>query len=108
MLQETVAEKFGHDGSASVKDFNKLYVGDSLEHDYLGAKEAGWDAVLVDRSNWSEMEKKTGSKTTLLSSLYTERRSVAGLTKEVVMCNDLEALAGWQPGSSGHIDIGVT
>jgi len=108
MLQETAAEKFGHDGSVTGEGFSKLYVGDSLEHDYFGAKEAEWDAVLVDRSNWSATETKTGSKETPLSGLYTQGRTAAGVTKEVVTCNDLAALAGWQPGNSTHIDIGIT
>jgi FMN phosphatase YigB (HAD superfamily) len=37
----------------NINDFDKLYVGDELEKDYLGAKAAGWDSVLLKRE-WNE------------------------------------------------------
>lgn len=94
----------GNDGSVSDHGYHKLYIGDSLEHDYFGAKEAGWDAVLLDRPEESTVKEHTGSKETLVSDLYKEERSVAGVTKEVEMCSNLAALAGWKP----HVYKGST
>jgi FMN phosphatase YigB (HAD superfamily) len=103
MLQETIAEKSDHDGHAihdgpaDVEDFTKLYVGDSLEHDYFGAKQAGWDAVLVDRSERSACEKDTGNKETQLPGLFMEGQLVAGVKEEIMTCSNLAALAAWRP-----------
>ncbi|KAF2021531.1 hypothetical protein BU24DRAFT_417170 [Aaosphaeria arxii CBS 175.79] len=34
----------------SIEDFEKLYVGDEYEKDYVGAKNAGWNAIRLDRN----------------------------------------------------------
>jgi hypothetical protein len=95
MLRETIAESSGGDGLVSAGEFSKLYVGDSMEHDYFGAKEAGWDAVLVDRSEQSVVANMGGNNAPLVSGLYKEMRSAEGVTKEVAVCSNLTALAGW-------------
>jgi FMN phosphatase YigB (HAD superfamily) len=41
-----------------VDDFEKLYLGDDLENDYLGARAAGWDAALIDRENLVDKAKR--------------------------------------------------
>jgi hypothetical protein len=103
MLQETMAENSGLDRPVSIQEFRTLYVGDSLEHDYFGAKEAGWDAVLVDRSESPAIKVEQVSRGTPLSGIYKEDRWVDGVVKEVVVCSSLVALAGWQPGRLRHV-----
>jgi hypothetical protein len=39
----------GNEKGLTVDDFDKLYVGDDIIKDYDAAKEAGWDALLLDR-----------------------------------------------------------
>lgn len=46
-LQKVLAK---HDPKLNANDFYKLYVGDDLNKDYVGAQRAGWGAVLVDRA----------------------------------------------------------
>jgi FMN phosphatase YigB (HAD superfamily) len=47
-----LSEKLVDEGKGeSADDFEKLYLGDDLENDYLGAKAAGWNAVLIDRES---------------------------------------------------------
>jgi hypothetical protein len=47
-----LSEKLVDEGKGeSADDFEKLYLGDDLENDYLGARAAGWDAALIDRKS---------------------------------------------------------
>jgi FMN phosphatase YigB (HAD superfamily) len=46
-LQKVLAK---HDPKLNASDFYKLYVGDDLNKDYVGAQRAGWGAMLVDRA----------------------------------------------------------
>jgi FMN phosphatase YigB (HAD superfamily) len=47
-FQETLASK-GDESNA--QDWEKLYIGDSLEHDVVGANQAGWKALRLDRQD---------------------------------------------------------
>jgi hypothetical protein len=47
-FQETLASK-GDESNA--QDWEKLYIGDSLEHDVDGANQAGWKALRLDRQD---------------------------------------------------------
>jgi FMN phosphatase YigB (HAD superfamily) len=49
MLRETLAEAGNSAEGQDIDGFEKLYVGDSIEKDYFGAKDAGWNALVVDR-----------------------------------------------------------
>lgn len=49
MLKETLAEAGNGAEGQDVDDFEKLYVGDTIEKDYFGAKRAGWNALVIDR-----------------------------------------------------------
>jgi FMN phosphatase YigB (HAD superfamily) len=54
-----LSEKLVDEGKGeSVDDFEKLYLGDDLENDYLGARAAGWDAALIDRENLVDKAKR--------------------------------------------------
>ncbi|KAF2712524.1 haloacid dehalogenase, partial [Pleomassaria siparia CBS 279.74] len=50
MLKETLAEDGEGVEEQAIGGFEMLYVGDSFEKDYLGAKDSGWEAVMVDRA----------------------------------------------------------
>ncbi len=39
-----------------------LHVGDDIENDYLGAKEAGWNAILIDRSSAQDAQQRVPSQ----------------------------------------------
>lgn len=54
MLTETLVS--GNEG-LKADDFEKLYVGDDLEKDFDGARAAGWEAVLLDRSGMTDKAK---------------------------------------------------
>ncbi|KAF2111801.1 hypothetical protein BDV96DRAFT_581840 [Lophiotrema nucula] len=54
MLKETFAEDANEGEKHFLEDFELLYVGDELEKDYFGAQKAGWNAVLLDRSDGHE------------------------------------------------------
>ncbi|KAF2097556.1 haloacid dehalogenase [Rhizodiscina lignyota] len=50
MLEECLAAEAARDGSVASSDgFEKLYVGDEVLKDAVGASKAGWDAILLDR-----------------------------------------------------------
>jgi FMN phosphatase YigB (HAD superfamily) len=49
------------EGAARLSQERVLYVGDSYEHDVVGAMSAGWDAVLLDRSGSSADLMATGA-----------------------------------------------
>lgn len=50
-FEETLVSRGDESG---VGDWEKLYVGDSLEHDVVGANRAGWKALRLDRTEQSE------------------------------------------------------
>lgn len=45
-FQETLVSR---GDESDVQDWDKLYIGDSLEHDVVGANQAGWKALRLDR-----------------------------------------------------------
>lgn len=96
MAQETVIA-VSDDNDTSTQDFTRLYVGDSIGQDYIGAEEAGWNAVLVDRSERLAMGSEPSGGDPKMQGLYTETRQVDGVSKKVAMCNSLMALTGWLP-----------
>jgi FMN phosphatase YigB (HAD superfamily) len=51
MLKDMLAEIGNKAEGKDIDDFDKLYVGDSIEKDYFGAKKAGWNALVVDRQD---------------------------------------------------------
>jgi hypothetical protein len=86
MLQETLA---GNQEGLTADDFEKLYVGDEVEKDCVGAEAAGWSAMLLDRE---------GSHTRGSNALtYVDVKDKAGTQRKVLAANDLSALSGWQP-----------
>lgn len=83
----------GRNLELTMDDFEKLYVGDSIEHDYFGAKKAGWNALVLDRDERFKntfVRKGKGLVTTTV-----KRR--AGKFADVAMIKDLWALSDWYP-----------
>jgi ribonucleotide monophosphatase NagD (HAD superfamily) len=76
------------------EDFEKVYVGDEMQNDYYGAQTAGWQALLLDRTNTFEKifeeQGKSIIKTTVAQSGWEG-------PSEIRAINGLEALEGWRP-----------
>lgn len=88
-LKETLA---GTDDGLEVDDFEKLYVGDSVLNDFLGAKRAGWNALLLDRkAHYGNIFAKKGKDIVTTSMKYGDT-----FTK-VAMIKNLQALSDWHP-----------
>ena len=86
LLQEALV---GDRDALTADDFEKLYVGDEVEKDCVGAEAAGWTAILLDRE---------GCDTRGSSGLtYVDVKDKAGTQRKVLAANDLSALSGWQP-----------
>ncbi|EUC37820.1 hypothetical protein COCCADRAFT_1269 [Bipolaris zeicola 26-R-13] len=90
MLRDVVSSSFDAQGKGlQVSDFEKLHVGDDLDKDYLGAKGAGWGALLLQRDQGLgkgvqniELQGKNGDK------------------QHVKAIGSLLDIAGWQPTST--------
>jgi hypothetical protein len=86
MLEETLSEA---PMKECADEFEKLYVGDSVEKDYRGANGAGWNAVLLDREIQDDNLKDSPGVRSLVEATGTG----------VEMIKDLRALAQWSPGA---------
>ena len=49
MLRETLAGGCEDTYGNGIDGYEKLYVGDELKKDYVGARAAGWNSLLIDR-----------------------------------------------------------
>lgn len=74
-----------------VGEFEKLYVGDDLEKDYLGAREAGWDALFLRRDQ-SSIESDAGGVRQI------EVEGKDGKKRTVDSVCSLSDIASWRPG----------
>ena len=86
MLTEILASD---DEGLEAENFDKLYVGDELEKDFDGARAAGWDAILLDRSGMTDR-----AKTFRLGQWGIKDRS--GSEKKIFMSKSLVDLGMWQ------------
>ena len=93
-LKETLS---GRDDGLQVEDFEKLYVGDTLQHDVFGAEGAGWYALLLDRSNYYKKAYARVGKGLVSKTMKQQVRD--GFT-EVGIIENLEALNDWYPANS--------
>ena len=74
-------------GLGSADDYEKLYVGDSIQKDYYGAQRAKWCAVRLDRSGEYEEDGEVRLQMT----------NFQGQKKRIVTVSDLTALGKWDP-----------
>lgn len=98
LLKETLAGNISNPEMQSMDDYEKLYIGDTVEKDYVGAKGAGWNAVIVDRQDeQTEIEQSPGSGG-LRGSLSKKKINLAnGETREVQVVDGLGGLTAWEP-----------
>lgn len=97
MLKETLAEDGQGAEEQSIDDFEKLYVGDSLEKDYFGAEAAGWHAVFLDRKKLRKKDMGRLPFQPLTKLGVTTKEEGKDVVKQVSMCADLGALSRWTP-----------
>lgn len=93
-LKETLA---GRNDGLEVDDFEKLYVGDSLEQDFFGPKRAGWNAIMLDRSG--HYKNVFAKKQKDLVTTVVKQQGGVKFAKVVIM-KDLRALSDWYPAGS--------
>lgn len=88
----------GRDDGLQVEDFEKLYVGDSLQHDFLGARRAEWNPLIVDRyEQYKNAFAKQGKDLITTTAKYNSGTE----SVEVRMIRNLGALQNWYPPKSG-------
>ncbi|KAF2007090.1 hypothetical protein P154DRAFT_182468 [Amniculicola lignicola CBS 123094] len=105
MLKETLGNDAGRKPTLE-DDFELLFVGDTVEQDYLGAKHAGWNALLLDREDVHR---------TLLpdeTSIARAGITVAGkdgrmVTEQVDVIRDLQALTEWHQDEEAFMKTSV-
>ena len=101
-LKETLT---GRGDGLRVDDFEKLYVGDSLGHDFFGARKAGWNALMLDRNgNYKSVFAKKGKD--IVSTAVTLQKQ--DKFAKVAMINNLEALSNWYPVGSRESSPGTS
>ena len=91
MLKETLAEGGSNPESQSIDAYEKLYVGDSLEKDYHGAKAAGWDSLLLRREAGGAQAPR------LIKVDVAEVAEGENEGTQVDACTSLEVLQFWAP-----------
>lgn len=89
----------GRGDGLQAEDFEKLYVGDSLEHDVFGAKRAGWKALKLDRNEQFKNTFKKKDKDLVSATIKMEGGSRYA---KVGMIQNLGALNEWNPAMAGQ------
>jgi FMN phosphatase YigB (HAD superfamily) len=82
----------------SVDDFEKLYVGDEIEKDYLGAERAGWNALYLkrpERADGGLFEPQSDGIEEMDKRVRDENGNV--VTKKIRFITHLEQLQHWHP-----------
>lgn len=90
-LKETLS---GRGDELRAEDFEKVYVGDEMQNDYLGAQTAGWQALFLDRTNTFEEVFEEQGKSIITTTV--RQPGWDGLS-DIRAINGLEALEGWRP-----------
>lgn len=91
LLKETLAED-----SENAESFEMLHVGDEIEKDYLGAKNAGWNALMIDRTGCFKDSFTAKESITSVEVRLSGGRAVDSTTK-VQAIKDLQGLRAWAP-----------
>ncbi|KAI9704442.1 MAG: hypothetical protein M1836_007305 [Candelina mexicana] len=78
-----------------IEEFELLHVGDNAKHDVLGALDAGWNSILLDRRGRYSKRFKQGQEILSLGIGPSRRRRVA-------VIQDLNALSFWKASSCGN------
>jgi FMN phosphatase YigB (HAD superfamily) len=79
----------------SSEDYHKLYVGDSVSNDYVGAEKAGWHAVLIDRHGSKDRREQEVERKAPLETKSVEVDS--GRMKKARVVHGLDELVNWHP-----------
>jgi len=96
MLEETLAGNSSDESAQRADEFEMLFVGDDLKKDVLGAREAGWHGVLLDREERYEDRFNDGEHlVTIDASPEDKNETCSGGAVQVI--KDLRALEEWRP-----------
>ena len=96
LLKETLAEDSENTELQPVDQFEILHIGDELEKDYFGAKNAGWNALMIDRTGCFE---DSFSVNELITSVEVRlgKDGAVDPTRKVQVIKDLQGLSAWTP-----------
>lgn len=100
MLGETLRDASSGEGAQRADEFEMLFVGDDLEKDVLGARDAGWNSVLLDREGryGERFEQSVGGGAGLVTIDASEEDGTgAARGRNVQVVQDLRALGQWRP-----------
>lgn len=90
MLRQMLA--VSHEG-LKVDDFEKIYVGDELQKDYNGARDAGWSGLLLDRSSTTATASKASHRQLAEKTVQDKN----GASQTVLTVTSLQGLSEWRP-----------
>lgn len=90
VLRQTLA--VSHE-DLKVDDFEKVYVGDELQKDYNGARDAGWNGLLLDRSSTTAR----GFKASYRELAERTMQDKNGASQTVLTTASLQGLSEWRP-----------
>ncbi|KAJ8106252.1 hypothetical protein OPT61_g9660 [Boeremia exigua] len=93
-LKETLEQR---DDGLQVASFEKLYIGDSLKHDVVGAQRAGWNALMLDRT--AHYKGVFAKEEKDLVRMVMKPQGTYDYV-EVGVLNNLKALKEWSPPNS--------
>lgn len=74
--------------------FHRLYIGDSLDEDFLGAKNAGWNALLLDRRPHAD---NLSDSPAITRYRLPGQKEKGVQDQDVDVVTSLEALRSWRP-----------
>lgn len=94
LFEETLAERSMKAEEQFVDDFELLHIGDDVEKDYFGAKNVGWNALVLDRSGRFKQSGLGRGGVTLVNEGSDDGTSEQ---RKVEVITDLRALSTWTP-----------
>lgn len=97
LLKETLAEDSENTELQPVDQFEILHIGDELEKDYFGAKNAGWNALMIDRTGYFKDSFLANEPITSVEVRLGKDGAVD--SRKVQVIKDLQGLSAWTPES---------
>jgi FMN phosphatase YigB (HAD superfamily) len=96
LLKETLAEDSENTELQPADQFEILHIGDELEKDYFGAKNAGWNALMIDRTGCFKDPFSANEPITSVE-VRLGKDGAINSTRKVQVIKDLQGLSAWTP-----------